>query len=128
LKRGGFANRLSGSFVPGILQSAAESNGLLKVKFLEGSKAGGFLKAVDGRGSDINARIIEPAGRLQVEPVGALAHQVDLLTGIGPRGARIPESLTNPMVFSMLSIVERLRFRRCGEVLDGILGNLAEFG
>ena len=72
LERGGLAYRLAGSLVPGIVQSAAERNGLLKMKFLEGSKGGGFLKAVDGRGSNINTRIIEPAGGLQVEPVGAL--------------------------------------------------------
>src|SRR4030088_1870365 len=43
-------------------------------------------------------------------PLFTPAHQVDLLTGIGPRGARMPESLTKPMLVSMLPILERLRF------------------
>jgi len=36
------------------------------------------------------------------------AHQVDLLTGIGPRGARMPESLIKPVLVSV-SILELLR-------------------
>ena len=44
-------------------------------------------------------------------PVLTPAHQVDLLTGIGPRGARMLESLTKPViVVSLLSMFERLRF------------------
>jgi hypothetical protein len=43
-------------------------------------------------------------------PIFTPAHQVDLLTGIGPRGARMPESLTKPMVVLLLSMFERLRF------------------
>jgi len=47
---------------------------------------------------------------LGYRPLFTPAHQVDLLTGIGPRGARMPESLRKPVLFSLLSIVERLRF------------------
>jgi hypothetical protein len=47
---------------------------------------------------------------LGYRPVFTPAHQVDLLTGIGPRGARMPDSLTKPVLVSLLSISERLRF------------------
>ena len=47
---------------------------------------------------------------LGYRPVFTPAHQVDLLTGIGPRGARMPDSLTKPVEISLLSMIERLRF------------------
>src|SRR3982074_1230271 len=43
---------------------------------------------------------------LGYRPLFTPAHQVDLLTGIGPRGARMPDSLTKPVLVSLLSISE----------------------
>ena len=42
---------------------------------------------------------------LGYRPLFTPAHQVDLLTGMGPRGARTPESLTKPVVFSLAIMV-----------------------
>jgi hypothetical protein len=51
-----------------------------------------------------------------------------LLTGIGPHGARMADSLRKPVAFSIFHISEHLRFTRCGDVLDGASRFLAEFG
>lgn len=57
------------------------------------------------------------------------AHQVDLLTGIGPRGARMPESRTNPVWGRPgCSDMVRLHSMANGGVVDGATRLVAEYG
>jgi hypothetical protein len=57
------------------------------------------------------------------------AHHVDLLTGIGPRGAKMDASRTNPVSGnSALFAMDRLRLVEDGAVLWGPDRPLADFG